>query len=353
MPIVRIVAKNHVDRLKSLPMGISRFGSDFSCDVVLIDENIYPEHFTLQIDEDGVFIQVHPDAEAALLDPEGNQHLLIGDGPHVWSARQHLVTAGIEVYLGGAPVKLPISKPPKSALPVDRRRRLYISAALVTITFVGISQLNNGAWLRESSAAFGAVPQYPVVPSLPVTDIRTLLQQKGLTPHRLNTNGEVPEAIFYLDNVAARDAASATLATLGMPIRAHFHLRSQLLSAIRIILEATEGRAKLVSLQDGHVELGGLEKNDELRSILHSRILSDVPGISSVQFVDPIGVAAEELTHVIAAVWFGERPYVMLKNGQIVRLGQLITPDTALIDILSGNRISVRVNDRIQEVSVK
>jgi hypothetical protein len=359
MAIVRIIAQNQIDRLKNLGTGICRFGADFGCDVVLIDDGILPEHFTLRLDDGGVSILMHPGAEGELLDHSGQVHRLESGVVHAWPASRHLRTAGIEVHLGGAPVKVPARRPPAGALlaaMLAGRPRLSLFAVSSVVALLMMGNADTGAWLRQSSAAIGAVPAPPplppVLPGRSLAEVADLLRTRGLAPESLQHDGDMPEAVFYLDSVAERDAAAAAVASLGVPLRARFHLRTQLLSALRIILDGAGGRAELVELLDGHVVLGGLRDGDNLRDALRSRILGDVPGIRTVAFAEPVAVT-DELASDIAAVWLGDRPYVVLSDGRIIRPGQSFSPDAALEKILSDSRISIRINGLVQEVSVR
>jgi hypothetical protein len=358
MAIIRIIAENQTDRLKSLTTGICRFGSDFGCDVVLIDDGIMPEHFTLRLDEGGVSILMHPGAAGDLTDRDGHGLALEPGVVHPWPVTRYLRTSGIEVHLGGAPVRVPDPRPPATALvarAMANRPRMCLFAVSSVVALLAMGNTDTGTWLRQSSAAIGAVPAPPpAIVRVPATDeVRKAMRDLGLEPETLRIAGGIAEAEFYMESVADRDAASAALATMVIPVRGQFHLHTQLLSAIRIILEGAGGQADLVELHNGHVVLGGLRQGDPMRETLRSRVLGDVPGIRSVRFTDPAATLTAELARDIAAVWLGDRPYVVLSDGRIIRPGQQLSSDAALVRVLSDSRISVRINDQVQEVIVR
>lgn len=365
MAIVRIIAPQQTDRLKSLANGICRFGADFGCDVVLIDDGILPEHFTMRLDDGGVSVLVHPGAEAELCDRNGQRQRLECGVVHAWPTSHALHTAGLEVHLGGAPVKAPEPRRPVVARltgALAGRPRLSVLGVTSVVALLLMGNADTGALLTQSSAAISGVPMAPrpaapppdAVPAAPGIDmIGRTLSDHGLTPHSLQAAGDMAEAVFYLDSVAERDAAGAVIAGLGLPVRPRFHLRTQMLSGVRIILDGTSGKAELVSLIDGAVVLGGLRADDTLREAIRSRILGDVPGIRSVDFADPATAVADDLARDISAVWLGDRPYVVLTDGRIIRPGQVLNQDVSLVRVLSGDRISVRMNGLIKEVTVR
>lgn len=368
MAIVRIISSQQPDRLKTLPEGVCRFGADFGCDVVLIDEEIQPVHFSLRVGDAGIAVMMQPGAVGELLDRDGQSVLLEGGQEQVWQSTQFLRTAGLEVHIGGAPVQIGhVGSRGRAMLSrvVAARPRLSLLGVTAVLSIVMIGNTGNNTWMGQRSTALGSSPSpteaaallpkpeaiSPPGQAATVAQISKLLSLRGLQADSLQANGADLDAVFYLDSVAERDAALAAIRDL--PIRPRFYLRTQLLSAVRIMLEGSEGKADLVELNGGDLVLGGLRRDDEGRAKINARILRDVAGIKSVTFIDPANAATDDLTRNIAAVWMGKRPYVVLSDGRVVRPGQGLAEDVSLVKILSADRISVRMDGSIQEVAVK
>jgi hypothetical protein len=367
MAIVRIIAPQQADRLKSLGNGICRFGADFSCDVVLIDEGILPEHFRLRVDEDSIVVVMGPGATGELIDRRGQVHVLEPAVEHHWLSGQFLRTAGIDIQMAGVP--LPPPEPGRPAKAILRRaaakamRVAQVGAASFAVLML-FGTGKSGDWLATSSAAVsGATFRHqsianPQAGSKPATmqtaaDIEQLLKARGLTPDKVKVVGDMVEVALYLDTEAQQATATTVLEEIGLNIRPHFFQKPQFEAAISIILERKGSDAKLVSVQDGHIVLSGLRHDDKMREETRKLIMQDVPGIKSVSFSDLSEDRTDEMRKSISAIWLGKRPYLVLTDGSIIRPGQDISQDFLLVEVLSSDRISVRIEGMVQEIAVE
>lgn len=367
MAIVRIIAPQQADRLKSLGTGVCRFGADFSCDVVLIDEGVLPEHFRLRVDDDSIILVMQAGAVGELVDRKGQVQLLEPEVEHTWHSGQFLRTVGIDVQMAGVPLAITeTGRPVEAMLRKAAARALRVAqvgaASVVALMLMGSGQTGN--WLVASSAAVGGVPipnwslADPQVPPEPATlpteaEIELLFQARGLAPDNIRIESDVVEAVFYLDGAAEQDAVTAVIEDIGLKVRPQFFQKTQFLAAISIILERKGSDVHLVSLQDGHVVLSGLRHDNSLRDATRNRIMQDVTGIKSVTFADLAEDRTGEVLKSISAIWLGKRPYLVLTDGRIIRPGQVLSQDFLLVEVLSSDRISVRIDGLVQEITVQ
>jgi hypothetical protein len=367
MAIVRIIAPQQADRLKSLGNGICRFGADFSCDVVLIDEGILPEHFRLRVEEDSIHVVMQPGATGELVDRVGQVHVLEPAVEHPWKSGQFLRTAGIDIQMAGVPLP-----PPEPGRPVKAILRRAAAKAL-RVAQVGAASFavlmmfgsgKSGDWLATSSAAVSgatsrqqslAEPQVSPKPAaMPsAADIEQLLEARGLKADKMRILGNTVEVVLYLDTEAQQATATAVLEEIGLNIRPQFFQKTEFEAAISIILERKGSDAKLVSVQDGHVVLSGLRHDEKMRDATRKLIMQDVAGIKSVSFSDLSEDRTDEMRKSISAIWLGKRPYLVLTDGSIIRPGQVISQDFLLVEVLSSDKISVRIEGMVQEIAVE
>jgi hypothetical protein len=376
MPIVRIIANNQSDRLKSLSDGIFTFGSDFGCDVVLIDEGILPIHFRIEIQASMVTVWFEAGAQGTLHDHEGQITPLEPGVVTVWHSNQNLRSAGIELQISGLPVVL--AKPKRSQAASAIRNvagtswvkllgGTAVAASLVmanTQNLFGMSRdtepstkvrmsmvmpqiLDDKQSIGQSASALS--PESAA--KLNKAELLAHLQAAGF--NSLDISSEGFNGVFYLERSHERDALTALIEQEGLQLRATTHLRSQLMSAINITLDNVGGDAKLASLDAGDVTLLGLRGNTKRRDEVIQTIRRDVPGVKSVHFRDAASSDARQATDQITAVWAGQRPYVVLNDGRIVRPGQQIADDIALFEVLSTSRITLTRDGINEEVSIQ
>jgi hypothetical protein len=367
MAIVRIIAPQQADRLKSLGNGICRFGADFSCDVVLIDEGILPVHFCLRVEEDSVAVIMQDGATGELVDRKGQVQLLEPAVEHLWHSGQFLRTAGLDVQMAGLPLPPPTPGRPVGAILRKAAAKALRVAQVGAVSVVALMLMGSGKsgdWLATSSAAVSGVtfpdwsmnePQVLPDPANPQTegDIEQFFRTRGFAPDKIRFVDDVVEVVFYLDGTAQQDAVTAVIEETDLKIRPQFFLKSQITGAVSIILERKGSDAKLVSVQDGHVVLSGLRHDEDMRAATRNLIMQDVTGIKSVTFTDLAEDRTDEVRQSISAIWLGQRPYLVLTDGSIIRPGQVLAQDFLLVGVLSSDRISVRIDGLIQEITVK
>jgi len=374
MHSVRICATGLADRVQQLDEGPVVFGSEFNCDVVLIDDDIQPEHFYLMIEQTGVTITLQTGAQGQLIAVDGEVTELKAGAAEPWFPNQTLKTSGLEIQLGGTNVVAPQETQSKFFAFSNAMRTPALAAVCVVAT-IGIAatqvkskqpKSDQASEVRQMNISFPAVQDLfpstePMMEKLPkVVETRpsdeealAILAKSGFSPLSVVSGAEGQIGTFYLERQTEREALMEVIANERLDLKATVHLKTQLMSAINITLQGIGADARVIEMKDGKVSLTGHFGEPKKRKDIVKTLLRDVRGVRSVDFDSPMASDAEALEKEIAGIWMGQRPYVILKDGRIVRPGEEIVNEISLVKVAANDSIVIRQAGKSEEITLK
>jgi type III secretion system YscD/HrpQ family protein len=361
--VVRITVPGSEDRFAEIGMGLVTVGSDFDCDLSLPDDGVAPEHLHIRVTAEGVFVELATEASARLLDRNGEKKLLLPGQPHPWYLGCSVSIGELTINLAGDELRPPPAEPTPlarlAAHMVSASRRSFLHAmigvgALVTTGLFAAGVLD--IYSVEASAPVSAPEAtFPApIPEGPTPDaLQAHLQALGVEAASVSAVPGGLEAVIYVKT--ARERANLNVALNALPYRvdASIFVLDGIRSAVQTILATAQGDVGVVALEEGALTLSGLANDPVQRERVVSVIRSDVAGIRDIMFREPVQTPADDLAKDIAAVWTGQRPYIVLNDGRRIREGEPVTNQLSIRHIGSDGRISVELNGAILELSLQ
>ncbi|MEM9147442.1 MAG: hypothetical protein AAGC57_14720 [Pseudomonadota bacterium] len=365
MIIARISSQGKPDRFVELEAGRRSFGSDLSCDVVLIEEAVHPLHFALDIGVDGVFLEMFDGCTGGFHAGSGRRKP-VGEGERsFWGPFASLQIGALMIQIKGEECRAQPSHLARIAtsVMVQSGRVLKVSAvvllSVVVVTVTADVLLRSITPPQDPQAAIAlSTPGLadllaPGVAGLlgagsdPITAerVRADLTEAGFEPTAIEASGEDWSAVFHLPAETDRQPLLEHLSRLDYTVEPRIFVDTTLLSASRLVLQNIDGSATILSIQRGRLELSLLEGDAETGQTMRDTLLADVPGLRGVAFVG--GAASITLTSLqdeVLAIWGGKRPYVALRDGRQVREGQPLADDITLIAVEAADHLILEVD---------
>lgn len=358
MIVARLSRPNLDDLFLNLEPGEHRLGSDFNCEIVLIHPEVAPSYLTLKVGEESVAVLPEPGVSVTLYKHSVQDTILLKQGEWTpWHLGDRLVIADMSIEMDGLRAE---EAPP---LHISRGlvgrpvRSLFAEIVLVVLTVVASLMLPRGS---ESPALAHAGPQEAARTDLarssvsvpqPAADaalVREKLAAIGANVENLkNENGKWTGTIRVVDGTA-RARVQEKIGGLRLPLSLDVYADRELAAAVEMTIANLGADTKVLGLKDGMVTLSAIN-DPELREKLVTALKSDVPGLGDVhfQYASPVDLAA--LAKRVDGIWPGVYPYVVLDNGEIVRVGETLEKDVKLIAI-KRRHLVIEVNGQQKKV---
>jgi hypothetical protein len=356
MTIVRISAPGSQDRLAQIGVGTFTLGSDFGCDLALIDEGVAARHLTIEVGNQGVFVRLAGESPAAIIDQNGTRVPMVeGQGyPMFLGASVNL--AGLTISVAGPAVRLPPAEP--TGLARLAQRLMSVSGRSLRNSMIGLGTLVATGMFAASvlemesvqasatQASVAPVPVREIKPDTPAT-LRAHLEGLGVQGSQIIEDPSGSHTVIHVSTTAEHTTLASALR--GLPFEAKIVVGDRVRMAVETILAASEGKVKLVSLDKGRLVLSGLSDDPERRARMIEIIQADISGVTEVTFEDPIVTPADELTREIVAVWPGPYPYVVLADGRRVREGEVVAEGLTVSRIASDGLVTLQMDDHTHD----
>ena len=358
MIIVKLSRPGYEDQLCELEPGDHRLGSDFSCEIALIHPELAPEHLTLRVSEGAAWFSACQGALVTLL--RGAAQRSIPAEPQAWTP----LYPGDRLRLADILLELDGVKPerPGKGGAVQRLWKAWPSrvVAIATILLVCFAVIANLLFLRHSPAAnaspralqpLAAADPIASSPSLDKALVTRELQALGARIERVNCQGESCHATLRVDDVADRERVQAKLKDIRVPLSADVFADKEIASVTELIAANLGIEARVLRNEHGIITLSAIP-DTKLREKLAGTLKTDVPGLVAVRFEVASPVDLESMAKRVTGVWVGAYPYVVTKDGAIVRPGDALEHDVKLVSITSKHLL-VEVDGRQQKVIVR
>lgn len=367
MIIAQISVPGRPDRKAELKDGRHVFGSDLGCDVVLLDKDVSPQHFAITIEGNHVVLDVLDDcltfARSGACDTNPGKQTSI-----VWSAGSCLRIGELEFKLRGATFRASAEELAMNKAARDLAR-LRITRKVRTVLMVLVCCIPVGAIATRtpddyqssndtgSSSALSVVetptaapPRTP--PKLTAEMVANTLAGQGFKVHRPDYDGTAWRADVYLTE--DQDSADLTAIKDQLPFTflPHVFTDTALLDAAKLVLANLNVSGANPSIHLGILKVAGVAEDIVLRDRIKTTLTSDIPGLIAIEFDGPAIMELHKLTDEIVGVWSGDRPFVVLQDGRIIKPGQEIVVGITLIAV-QPKSVRVRENGRDQDVRIK
>ncbi len=355
MKVAKLSYEGREDRYVELSNGTHVFGADFECDVVLIDEGVLPRHFSVEVEDQLVTLNLFEGADADLVTGSKNATALVAGQETPWSAKEHLKIGGLRIELSGL---LGNSLPAEKADVTPQRRSFVQQFARKAAMLAGLSILG---WVGAGVVAKELADPLPTpdsemssrveisTPTLDVETLNSLLNDNGFVADEIVKTGRGFAATFHVASVSDRNRLDRVLSTFDVPVEARIHLDSALLGAANMVIEASGKSAGQRNVENGVLFIEDFEADEDERRKLKTLLHADVPGLKSIKFVGADRSWAKDLDEKIKGIWIGERPYLMLAAGKKVYPGQMLAPGIYFVRANSRNSITVKINEATEE----
>jgi len=350
------------ERFLKLAEGTHVIGSDFECDVVLLDDAIAARQLEVDVSEGGVFLKAL-NGNSVVIDPslETERALVIGESYQLGCA-QEIVLGDCSINFAGEPL---VHVTPKGALINIPKWAAGSLLKLGVLTTCGIGMIGvAGAYsIQHETSPKEAQTETVQAAADEPSDAVSVITRESLT-HAIREHGFTPERVeetsegflirIYLSDTREKQRLERLISEMGAPIFQEVFLESSLLSAANIILKNTDHDAQVKSIDQGVLTLSGKVGEKEQRAELADLMRKDIPGIKDVRFANAETDAGSDLMTQIAGVWYGTRPYVIMKDGTLVTPGKEVSEGLTLVQILDDGRLRVsQASGEVKEMRVK
>ncbi|MEO0624489.1 MAG: hypothetical protein AAF183_20065 [Pseudomonadota bacterium] len=374
MIVARISSQGRPDRFVDLHPGRRSFGSDLGCDVVLIEDAVDAVHFVLDIGADGVFLEMAEGCTGGFHPGSGRRKALGSDERLFWGPAASLEVGALIIQIKGEECRARPSRLNKilAAVMVQSGRMLKVSAvvlvSVVVVTVTADVLLRSITSPQDPQAAVATpVPGLadlltPGVADLlgdgsePITAerVREDLARAGFEPSTIDASGDGWSIVVHLTTEAEREPLAKALADLDYRVESRVFLDTTLRTASRLVLQNVDGQAQISEIDRGRLVLTLIEGDAKIRQAMRDTLLTDVPGLREVRFIDgPESVTLTSLHAEILAIWGGKRPYVALRDGRHVREGQALATDITLIAVEAADRLILEVDGNQREFTLQ
>lgn len=364
MAEARIYYSGELDHNVRLNEGSNVFGTSFDSDIVLFDEAVLDQHFTIFIRGGAANLVVAEGAELQIFDADGNALSLAEDRTLVLGQAHSLTVAKTVIRLSDLPVAA-WEEVAAEAGPVKRGKLATlgwntVTAAgvfvLATVAYLstpigGIAAGNANTMSQEaSSIPMSAVP----APHQTTTnEIRKSLLIAGFSPDYLQQSEAGFDARFYVGTTVEYTRLRAFLATLDLNMSSKIYVDDAIKDAARLALSQRETAVPDLSVAAGELIIEGAPGDAAWRTEVDSMLRSDIPGLKSITFSGSDEAWKSLIEDNLAAVWAGQNPYIVLTDGRKIRTGQTIAENTVFHGVRGSSVLLVTVNETQEEYELK
>jgi hypothetical protein len=344
------------DRLAQIGVGTFTLGSDFDCDLAVIDDGVASRHLIIEVGDRGVFVRMAGESPAAMIDGNAVRTPMAEGQLYPLFLGASISLAGLSVSVAGPAVRLPPSEP--SGLARLARRLMAVSGRSLRNGMIGLGTLVAtgmvAAGVLDMVSVQASATQTAVVPlaatvtgTAEPSTLRAHLAELGVEDPDIIEDPSGRHTVIHVRTAGERAILAPALREL--PFETRIVVGNSVRTAVETILAASDGKAELVALDRGRLVLAGLSDDPEGRARLVETIQADIAGIAEVAFEDPIVTPADELTREIIAVWPGPYPYIVLSDGRRIREGEVVAEGLTVSRIAPDGLVTLQMNDQSQD----
>ncbi len=328
------------------------FGSELSSEVVMLDPGIPTEAFAVSVAPDGVTIEAI--AEGGQRGERGGTVTRILAGQRfVWALGDTFTHGPVTLHLCGELLTGALDVAAVTESEFRRREMiakkvrasvaiLAATSSLVAVAYwfpaaaSAISPGSSGSTaivMSQMSIASASGAQVAAVRPVSATALTAMFVVENLDVVDVVQSDGRWLATVHIGNAGAQARLDTLAAKLPPNVDIKIFADAQLLQAARMVLDNLGQSTAGVAIDAGQITLSGVADDAELRQQLEHSLRLDVPGLRSVEFATDIRPAGQDIMPDIAGVWAGPRPYVLLRDGRMVRRGENLTDRLELVAI--------------------
>lgn len=349
---VNIESPGREDRSAYLKAGTTIVGSDLLCDVVIYGDDVSGQHLRLTLTE--ISLQIEALGQHPTLILRGSSKTIAAPPNQkiVWQVGDRLALGGItisfeDVEFKSSPnviTKLFGTKRKASAKKLGLPSVIAVGS-VAALLVAGFGFLTVVSFTNPAQAGLLAevVEEEVIEPGRVVADFAA----EGITIYEVRSDGDIFRGSIYLNSNADRSQLSAFLNSLPYQVEGRVFVKRNLVSAVTLVLDNLDAATSIVEIEDGIVALAGMVDRNGASDVSKA-IYQDVPGIREVTFS---AIDEEQTTRYmsnkIIGVWNGSSPYLIIKDGGIIRPGEEIAKDVSLISIESETEFLIGNGEKI------
>lgn len=338
MSNVRITCPGRDDRVAALKSGEVVIGSGLDCDIVVFGNGVGSKHLTLSVEDSAIHLQSVGQRPTVVHRAKGAPVELAPGDTAQWMPADHITIGDLSIVLEGVNLK-PVSKGKRRGIGFNPKSigTTTIFACLALVILGGFGALIVASVAQPARATMLAVPD-------PVIDTPQVTADFETAGYDLETITETPTGFHVSTYVGSLQEQSDFVdfsEGLPYPVDHHVFVESRLLSAVNLVLENTDYDTEVIGINRGVVEMRGMIDAQQKENVART-IKDDVPGITDVTFTSfDAEQASGAISDKIVGVWYGDQPYVFMKDGRTVRPGDVLSDQITLMAVASETELLI------------